>query len=156
MPRRRLYQLPRTKTTSNARRMSRLVTERHNLQGLATTWEEEVLSTHVGRAMGTLQQQQRRLEKLFSQVLQQALKVNDLRMEDIVSKDSSSLSQGLLPRVDTLIERSLRSALAPKTRTKTTAVESARSQEELSRFRAAGSDALNAVQGSQSRNTRNQ
>jgi hypothetical protein len=156
MTRRRLYQLPRTSGRSNSRYISRLSNERRNLETISERWDEEVIASHIGRAVGSLQQQQRKLEKMFSQMLQQALKVNTLKLEQFSSSsgDASPLSN-LFPRMDNLLERSLSQALSPKARTRTTVAETERSRSEASRFRASASDVHTAMQATQAKNLRN-
>lgn len=140
-----------------AARLMTMVKTEAELQRMLSQWEENLLSTHVGRAVTKVEKDQRTLEKVFATTVKQLLQLSRLRLDSagVDSGWGSAASSGipggnLLGQVLTQITRQ---ALAPKKKTRLS--ETARSTIAAERFAMGASDYGQNLSRSQMKSARN-
>ena len=151
----RTYKIPSRKSNSAMDSLYQLLSERSSLQSIATSWEKDVLSTHRTEVAGAMSQQKRKVEKLFGSYLQNALQLNKMNTQDLLTRESNNPAGSVFTTFQRLLSSELNSVTQPRTRSRTTTAETTRSQESLSRFRASGSNMQDGIQSAQTRALRN-
>ncbi len=140
-----------------AKRLLTMVKTESQLQQMLTQWEDNLLSSHVGRAVSKIEKDQRVLEKLFATTVKQLLGLARLRLDNAgVDSGWGRAVGGGIPGGDLLgqaLTQITRQALAPKKTTRLS--ETNRSAVAAERFALGNSDYAQQLSVNQMKSARN-